>query len=172
VLQILDRPRTRVRSLRELGVTAEDITRLSDRFWEFYLDGMLAHSPFDTFSSLSNEGKTSGRCTIDLSACTIVSIHQNLCMGSIAPYVERQPHFKGLIQQLERFDSCGDFMLTELGHGLDARNIETTATLSNDGKHFDLHSPSLDAAKSMPPVTPLGGLPKVAVVSRKWSSMA
>lgn len=164
MLQILDRPRTRVRSLRELGVTAEDITRLSDRFWEFYLDGMLAHSPFDTFSSLSNEGKTSGRCTIDLSACTIVSIHQNLCMGSIAPYVERQRHFKGLIQQLERFDLCGDFMLTELGHGLDARNIETTATLSRDGKHFDLHSPSLDAAKSMPPVTPLGGLPKVAVV--------
>ena len=85
-------------------------------------------------------------------------------MGSIAPHVKRQPHFKSLIQQLERFEICGDFMLTELGHGLDARNIETTATLSSDGRYFDLHSPSPDAAKSMPPVTPLGGLPKVAVV--------
>jgi acyl-CoA oxidase len=107
---------------------------------------------------------TSGRCTVDLAACTIVSIHQNLCMGSIAPHVKRQPHLKTLVQQLERFETCGDFMLTELGHGLDARNIETTATLSADGRYFDLHSPSPDAAKSMPPVTPLGGLPKVAVV--------
>jgi acyl-CoA oxidase len=55
-------------------------------------------------------------------------------------------------------------MLTEIGHGLDARNIETTATLSNDGKSFDLHTPSLAAAKSMPPTTPLGGVPKAAVV--------
>jgi acyl-CoA oxidase len=85
-------------------------------------------------------------------------------MGSIAPHMKRQPHFKGLVQQLEKFEICGDFMLTENGHGLDARNIETTATLSSDGEFFDLHSPSIDAAKSMPPVTPLGGLPKVAVV--------
>ena len=55
-------------------------------------------------------------------------------------------------------------MLTENAHGLDARNIETTATLSSGGEFFDLHSPSINAAKSMPPVTPLGGLPKVAVV--------
>lgn len=85
-------------------------------------------------------------------------------MGSIAPHIKRQPHFKSLIQRLEKFEVCGDFMLTEVGHGLDARNIETTATLSQDGRYFDLHSPSADAAKSMPPVTPLGGLPKVAVV--------
>lgn len=55
-------------------------------------------------------------------------------------------------------------MLTEVGHGLDARNIETTATLSQDGTSFDLHTPSLNAAKAMPPVTPLGGVAKVAVV--------
>lgn len=37
-------------------------------------------------------------------------------------------------------------MLTELGHGLDARNLETTATLlPNDG--FELHTPSPNAAK-------------------------
>jgi hypothetical protein len=62
--------------------------------------------------------------------------------------VKRQPHFKTLVQKLERFDVRGDFTLTELGHGLDEWNIETTATLSQDGKHFDFHSPSLDAAKS------------------------
>jgi alkylation response protein AidB-like acyl-CoA dehydrogenase len=37
-------------------------------------------------------------------------------------------------------------MLTEVGHGLDARNLETTATLLLDGG-FELHSHSWAAAK-------------------------
>ncbi|KAH2020800.1 hypothetical protein KXW65_004082 [Aspergillus fumigatus] len=55
------------------------------------------------------------------------------------------------------------FMLTEVGHGLDARNLKTTATLLPDGS-FELHSPSWAAAKCMPPTTPRSGLPVVAVV--------
>jgi acyl-CoA oxidase len=85
-------------------------------------------------------------------------------MGSIAPYVAKQRSLKHLLGQLERFELCGDFMLTEIGHGLDARSIETTATLSDDGQAFDLHTPSSAAAKSMPPTTPLGNVPKIAVV--------
>lgn len=37
-------------------------------------------------------------------------------------------------------------MLTEVGHGLDARNLETTATLLPNGD-FDLHTPNSNAAK-------------------------
>jgi alkylation response protein AidB-like acyl-CoA dehydrogenase len=85
-------------------------------------------------------------------------------MGTIVPHAEKQPHLLPLLQQLADFQLCGEFMLTELGHGLDARNIETTATLSADGTTFDLHTPSAAAAKSIPPTTPLGGVPKVAVV--------
>lgn len=85
-------------------------------------------------------------------------------MGTIAPHMEQQPHLQALMHDLESFRVCGQFMLTEVGHGLDARNIETTATLSDDGTSFDFHSPSPLAAKSMPPVTPLGGIPKMAVV--------
>ena len=85
-------------------------------------------------------------------------------MGTIVPHAEKQPHLVPLLQQLADFQLCGEFMLTEVGHGLDARNIETTATLSPDGSYFDLHTPSAAAAKSMPPATPLGGVPKVAVV--------
>jgi hypothetical protein len=71
-------------------------------------------------------------------------------------------------------------MLTEVGHGLDARNLETTATLVPSGG-FELHSPTPGAAKCvtfqlphwmfrpdhfrcMPPTTPRSGLPTVAVV--------
>lgn len=85
-------------------------------------------------------------------------------MGTITRYTSQQPQLCSLLKQLERFEVCGQFMLTEIGHGLDARSIETTATLSPDGKSFDLHTPSPNAAKSMPPVTPLGKTPKIAVV--------
>jgi alkylation response protein AidB-like acyl-CoA dehydrogenase len=58
---------------------------------------------------------------------------------------------------------CGEFMLTEIGHGLDARNIETTATLQPDGS-FDLNTPTFTAAKIMPPTTLAAGVARVAVV--------
>ena len=54
-------------------------------------------------------------------------------------------------------------MLTEVGHGLDARHLETTATLQPDGS-FDLHTPNSAAAKAMPPTTPDCGIPRVAIV--------
>jgi alkylation response protein AidB-like acyl-CoA dehydrogenase len=78
--------------------------------------------------------------------------------------VEKQPKLLPLLDQLMNFDVSGHFLLTEVGRGLDARNLETTATLSRDGKTFDLHTPSPAAVKSMPPTTPLGGVPKMAVV--------
>lgn len=71
-------------------------------------------------------------------------------------------------------------MLTEVGHGLNARNLETTATALSDGT-FELHTPSERAAKSddiirfnasilniyfiryMPPTAP-AGMACVAVV--------
>lgn len=85
-------------------------------------------------------------------------------MGTIAPHVEKQPNLRTLLRRLETFELCGKYMLTEIGHGLDARSIETTATLSDDGQSFDLHTPSSAAAKAMPPATPLGNVPKLAIV--------
>ncbi|GMG05896.1 unnamed protein product [Aspergillus oryzae] len=40
-------------------------------------------------------------------------------------------------------------MLTEVGHGLDSRNLETTATLLPNGD-FDIHTPNSNAAKLLP----------------------
>ena len=42
----------------------------------------------------------------------------------------------------------GQFMLTELGHGLDIANMETKATRLPSGE-FLLHSPTPSAAKSV-----------------------
>lgn len=99
----------------------------------------------------------------DPSAYTIALIHVNLCIGTLANFVGQRPDLSDLVEKLINFDICGQFMLTEIGHGLDARNLETTATLQPDGS-FDLHSPSEAAAKAMPPTTPEGGIPRVAVV--------
>lgn len=46
----------------------------------------------------------------------------------------------------KHFVSRAQFMLTELDHGLDVRNLETTATLLPNGE-FDLHTPHPGAAK-------------------------
>lgn len=144
------------------GISIEDIATLSEKFWTFYLDGEYGHT--NVPSREDAEIHITGACMVHTAATIVVSIHWNLCMGTIVPHVEKQPHLLPLLQQLADFQLCGEFMLTEVGHGLDARNIETTATLSPDGTFFDLHSPSAAAAKSMPPATPLGGVPKVAVV--------
>ncbi len=100
---------------------------------------------------------------MDSAMLTILSIHWNLCMGTIASYAAGRPDLLPLLTKLQGFEICGEYMLTEVGHGLDARNIETYAMLQRDGS-FLLHTPSASAAKIMPPTTLLAGMPRVAVV--------
>ncbi|TVY33167.1 Acyl-coenzyme A oxidase, peroxisomal [Lachnellula subtilissima] len=101
--------------------------------------------------------------TLDSGAWTILTIHWNLCMGTISSFLSERSDLLPLLQALERFDTCGEFLLTELGHGLDARNIETTATHQADGS-FVLHTPNPRAAKTMPPSSPHSGMARMAVV--------
>lgn len=54
-------------------------------------------------------------------------------------------------------------MLTEIGHGLDACNIETTVMLQPNGS-FNFYSLNKAAWKAMPLTTPLCGMPRVSVV--------
>ncbi|KAF4589851.1 Acyl-CoA dehydrogenase/oxidase [Ophiocordyceps camponoti-floridani] len=133
----------RARSVVEkVDMTIEDIATLSPKFWAIHLDYIM---------------------TADAATAIILVIHWNLCMGTIAARLDKRPDLHGLVQQLQRFDVCGAFMLTEMGHGLDARNIETTATRNPDGS-FDLHTPNWEASKVMPPTTPLGRVPCTAIV--------
>ncbi|KAI1817998.1 acyl-CoA dehydrogenase/oxidase [Poronia punctata] len=127
---------------QQSGLTLEDIMQLSPKFWDFYRQHIIIR---------------------DSAVGTILSIHWNLCIGTIGSYAPLRPDLIPLLEKLLRFDLCGEFMLTEIGHGLDARNLETTATLQPDGS-FDLHSPTATAAKAMPPSTPWAGVGRVAVV--------
>lgn len=93
----------------------------------------------------------------------LISIHYNLCIGTLAHYADRRPDLHPLLARLIRFDFIGQFLLTEMGHGLDAAHLETTATLQPDGS-FSLHTPRMAAAKFMPPTTPEAGVAAGAVV--------
>ncbi|SPJ75440.1 related to acyl-CoA oxidase [Fusarium torulosum] len=98
-----------------------------------------------------------------MTAFIIVAIQVNLCIGTLCPFVKGRPDLQDLLDKLLNFDICGGFMLTEIDHGLDARNLETTATLLPDGS-YDLHTPHAGAAKAMPPTTPYCGMPRIAIV--------
>ncbi|KAF7799519.1 hypothetical protein EIP86_010756 [Pleurotus ostreatoroseus] len=61
-------------------------------------------------------------------------------------FASERPDLAESLDQLLRFELSGQYCLTELGHGLDAFNLETTATWQSDGT-FLLHTPLERAAK-------------------------
>ncbi|KAI1172925.1 acyl-CoA dehydrogenase/oxidase [Nemania sp. FL0916] len=126
----------------ESGITLEDVVKLRPRFWDFYRHPIGMR---DTGMGIA------------------LSIHWNLCIGTIASYASRRLDLVPLLEKLLKFELCGEFMLTEIGRGLDARNLETTATLQQDGS-FELHTPTAAAAKAMPPNNPWAGVGRIAIV--------
>ncbi|KAE8326404.1 hypothetical protein BDV39DRAFT_193685 [Aspergillus sergii] len=113
---------------RAYAFKVEDILYLSDKFWKFHQD--MIH-------------------TQDSAAFSLLAIQFNLCVGTLAPFLRHREDLECLIEPLLNFEVSGQFLLTEVGHGLDAQAIETVATLLPDGA-FDLHTPSPDAAKVLP----------------------
>lgn len=81
----------------------------------------------------------------DIALFTMLAAHIGLTIGTLSRHLKRRPDFKPLVQRLLRFDTVGIYLLTERGHGLDAFNIETTATKTADG--YILHTPREEAAK-------------------------
>ncbi|KAF4331642.1 peroxisomal acyl-coenzyme A oxidase 3 [Fusarium beomiforme] len=136
----------RARSIfRHSGLSQQDIENLTPKFWNFQFDcnGVIAAR--------------------DMTAFIIVAIQVNLCIGTLCSFVRGRPDLQDLVDKLLNFDICGGFMLTEANHGLDARNLETTATLLPDGS-YDLHTPHVGASKAMPLTTPYCGMPCIAIV--------
>ncbi|KLO06946.1 acyl-CoA dehydrogenase NM domain-like protein [Schizopora paradoxa] len=123
-------------------LSAHDVTALTDKFWAMHWDNIAA---------------------LDVAAFSILTIQYNLVAGALAPHAATRPELRPLLKQILDFSVSGQFLLTELAHGLDAPNLETTATLLPSGE-FDLHTPRLEACKFMPPAAPFGGMPRVGLV--------
>ncbi|KAJ3763918.1 acyl-CoA oxidase [Lentinula raphanica] len=126
------------------GLSATDVEHCSPKFWSMMLDPI---------------------CSLDIAMFTILAAHVGLTIGTLSRHLRRRPDLLPLVNRLLRFDTVGIYLLTERGHGLDAFNIETTATKTSDG--FILHTPREEATKFMPASTPAFGIPKVALVNAK-----
>ncbi|KAJ7634349.1 acyl-CoA dehydrogenase/oxidase [Roridomyces roridus] len=120
------------------SLTADDILTVSPKYWEHLRDPIHV---------------------MDGAAATLLTIHLNLCIGTIAMFPEGK---EDLLERLLAFELSGQYCLTEVGHGLDAYHLETTATLLPTGE-LEINTPNEAADKYMPPTTP-AGLPGIAVV--------
>ncbi|KAJ6512370.1 acyl-CoA dehydrogenase/oxidase, partial [Mycena vulgaris] len=101
----------------------------------------------------------------DTAAGTFVTIQINLVARTLVKYLRDDPSLSALMADILAFNVLAHYCLTEVGHGLDAINIETMATALSDGS-FELHTPHLGAAKIMPPTSPCG-IPAVGIVFAK-----
>jgi hypothetical protein len=84
-------------------------------------------------------------CATDIAMFTILVCQTSLTIGTLSRHLRKRPDLKPLVNRLMRFETVGIYLLTERGHGLDAFNIETTATKTPDG--FILNTPREEAAK-------------------------
>ncbi|KAJ6594365.1 acyl-CoA oxidase [Mycena capillaripes] len=124
------------------NMTVEDVLTCSEKFWDSTLH------PINT---------------VDGAATALWTIHVNLACGTLTQYAGSRPEIRELCRQILAFEISAHYMLTEVGHGLDSQNIETTAELLPDG-NFEVHTPNPRAAKFMPASIPAGGTPRIAVV--------
>lgn len=125
-----------------LDLTVEDILTCSEKFWNATLH------PINV---------------IDGAAAALWTIHVNLACGTLTQYAGSRPEIRELCRKILAFEMTYDvlaayppinaepafrahYMLTEVGHGLDSQNIETTAELLPDG-NFEIHTPNHRAAK-------------------------
>ncbi|KAF9024103.1 acyl-CoA oxidase [Hymenopellis radicata] len=131
---------------KKWGLTFEDILTLSPKFWKIHNDPIAWH---------------------DGSSITIMTIHLNLAVGTIGTYAKDRPELQRLCADMMDCKAIGQFLLTEVGHGLDAVNLETATHLQDDGT-FVMNSPNGYASKYMPPTVPVLGKPCYAVV---WSQL-
>ncbi|OJJ77873.1 hypothetical protein ASPBRDRAFT_167151 [Aspergillus brasiliensis CBS 101740] len=127
------------------------------RFWRLTPDDVLHFTP------KFRRAHTDGIILRDIAAQAIFTVQYNLVGGTIASLAPQRPDLQPLLKQIFNFDVVTTYMMTEFGHGCDARNLETVAIWQSDGS-FILDTPTPAARKFMPPSAPFAGIPRVALV--------
>jgi len=105
---------------------------------------------------------------VDGVAGTVTSIHYCLALGSLLEHGEDRPELEPFVRELERMDSVGVFLATELGYGNNLAALETEAVYDPPRREFTLSSPTRESSKFMPN-TALA-VPKLAVVMARLIS--
>ncbi|KAJ7236823.1 hypothetical protein C8J57DRAFT_1088016 [Mycena rebaudengoi] len=128
-----------------LALTAVDVETLTQPFGDLHVDPAMA---------------------MDTAAGTFIIIQLNLVAGTLVKYLKDSPSLNALMNDILAFDVLAHFCLTEMGHGLDAINIETTATLLPDGSLNCILRIWVPLSSIMPPTSPCG-IPAVGIVFAK-----
>jgi acyl-CoA oxidase len=100
---------------------------------------------------------------VDGTAMTVLTIHYNLCMGTILNHGEGRPELRPLLSELDSMESIGVFLATELAYGNNVQALETEAVYDHATREFVIHTPRPEAQKFMPN-TGADGVPKLGVV--------
>ncbi|MCX5401458.1 acyl-CoA dehydrogenase [Streptomyces sp. NBC_00102] len=100
---------------------------------------------------------------VDPTLATVAGIHYNLFLGSL---LDHDPEGRRDLSGPLHMDEIGTFLCTEVAHGNDATEVETTATYDPARDGFVLRTPHAGAQKFMPNTSPVGG-PKSGLVAAR-----
>ncbi|MGW2281938.1 acyl-CoA dehydrogenase family protein [Streptomyces sp. NPDC001770] len=100
---------------------------------------------------------------VDPTLATVAGIHYNLFLGSL---LDHDPEGRRDLSGPLHMDEIGTFLCTEVAHGNDATEVETTATYDPPRDGFVLRTPHAGAQKFMPNTSPVGG-PKSGLVAAR-----
>ncbi|MFB7947248.1 acyl-CoA dehydrogenase [Kitasatospora phosalacinea] len=99
---------------------------------------------------------------LDVSTFSLLMVHYNLCFGTVVEHGDR-PDLKDLVDELDRLDSFGPYMATELGYGNNVAALRTEAVYDPESRTFVLNTPDALAQKFMS-YSGFQDVPKLAVV--------
>lgn len=105
---------------------------------------------------------------VDGVTCTVLSINYCLALGSIVVHGEGRKELEPFLAELERMDSCGVFLATELGYGNNVASLETEAVYNPESREFVLSSRTARSYKFMPNTA--HAVPRLAVVMARLIS--
>jgi acyl-CoA oxidase len=135
---------------RQEGLTAEQAAALGYRRVRFLAAALkisaaeLREDPRRLFALHDWTG------LVDGVADTILSTHYCSTLGSLLVHGDGRPELAGFIAELERVESLGIFLATELGYGNDLAALETEAVYDAHRCEFTLSSPTRESSKFMP----------------------
>ena len=100
---------------------------------------------------------------LDPTAMSLLSIHYNLCLGTVLEHGRGRADLDDYIDELRAMSSVGLYMATEVGYGNNIADLETEAVYDEAAEEFVIDTPSPRARKYMPNTGVLT-VPKLAVV--------
>ncbi|MGW1544715.1 acyl-CoA dehydrogenase family protein [Streptomyces sp. NPDC002309] len=100
---------------------------------------------------------------LDPALFSVLLVHHNLALGTVLDLGAGRDDIEDHVEELDRLDSFGPYMATELGYGNNVAALRTEAVYSPETESFVLHTPDASAQKFMS-ATGFTDIPKLAVV--------